>query len=218
MIRPQAVAANRPRRAPEPAEAAPAQHGLIGEPEDISPRLEGGDTPGLYLRRISTSGERFAPVKLAITRGGRDGGYPRMTLLKDYDTTPAQIIVTYTEQGSPHGVHTLLLTLPGLSTLAKRDPCLPCDEEDANATRGYPIKGRVTQVLPAQNLVLVQHEEIPGVRRAMTMGFKVDPQLLPQLTAGRELLGRIERRGRDWWLFQVRLLGAPAKPALTDAP
>jgi hypothetical protein len=54
--------------------------------------------------------------------------------------------------------------------------------------------------------------------RAMTMGFKVDPQLLPQLTAGQELLGRIERRDRDWWLFHVRLLGALAKPAQSRAP
>jgi hypothetical protein len=167
--------------------------------------LEGGEVPGLYLRRISASDEPDLAVRLAPTADG----FPRIALVKDYDATPAQLLLTYTTAGESPALHTTLLTLPDLSTLAGRKPCLPCDEEDANAVRGYPMKGLVTDVQPDRGLVIVKHDEIPGVMRAMTMAFKVDAALLPQLTRDQALLGRIEKRGRDWWLFNVKLLGAP---------
>jgi Cu/Ag efflux protein CusF len=91
---------------------------------------------------------------------------------------------------------------------APRKPCLPCDEEDANARRGYPIRGRILGVDPERHQVLVKHREIPGVMRAMTMAFNVDPAVLPKLKRDQDLLGRIEKRGKEWWLFNIKLLGA----------
>lgn len=165
---------------------------------------------GLYLRRISKRDEIGPAVLLASTQQSRVSGWPRIALVKDYDATPAQLLVTYLREPNPTQVDTVLVTLPDLSTLAQRKPCLPCDEEEANADRGYPIKGVVTKVMTDRKLILVKHEEIPGVMRAMTMAFKVEPQVFPSLIEGQELLGRIERRGRDWHLFNVKLLGSPA--------
>jgi Cu/Ag efflux protein CusF len=164
---------------------------------------------GIYLRRLSPMDEAGPPVLLAASSQAHPSGFPRLVLVKDYDATPAQLLLAYIRDATPSTVHTLLLTLPDLSTLAGRKPCLPCDEEDANAVRGYPVKGRVLGTDPERGQVLVQHEEIPGVMRAMTMAFKVEPAVLPSLQRDRELLGRIERRGREWWLFNIKLLGAP---------
>ena len=167
---------------------------------------ENGNLPGLYLRRVAPSLTLNPAVRLAITQLGESIGDPRLALRKDYDSTPAELIVTYSQNQQ---IHSLLVTLPDLSTLAGRKPCLPCDEDDANATRGYPVKGIVTRVMPDRGMVIVKHEEIPGVMRAMTMAFKVEAETLAQLSVDQALLGRIERRGRDWHLFSVKLLGSP---------
>ncbi len=105
----------------------------------------------------------------------------------------------------------LCLALPAplpAADSAPRKPCLPCEEEDKNAQRGYPVRGRILGVDPERQQVLVKHREIPGVMRAMTMVFNVDPAVFPALKRDQELLGRIEKRGKEWWLFNIRLLGA----------
>ena len=56
--------------------------------------------------------------------------------------------------------------------------------------------------------LVLKHREIPGVMRAMTMPFHVDARVLPVLKRDQELLGRIEKRGKEWWLFNIKLLGA----------
>ncbi|MCW5550223.1 MAG: exo-alpha-sialidase, partial [Opitutaceae bacterium] len=169
----------------------------------------GGQEAGIYLRRISPADEIGPPVLLAATSQARASGFPRLALVKDYDATPAQLLLAYTEDREPSAVHTRLLTLPTLSALAGRKPCLPCDEDDANAVRGYAMKGVVSQVQPGRELIWVQLEEIPGVMRATTLACRAEPALFEQLTPGQPVLGRIEKRGRDWWLFNVKLLGAP---------
>jgi hypothetical protein len=174
--------------------------------------LEGsGDKEaGIYLRRISPADEIGPPVLLASSSRARASGFPRLVLLKDYDATPAQLLLVYTRDSDPSGIETLQLTLPDLSTLAGRKPCLPCDEDDANAVRGYAMKGVVTLVQPSREMIWVKIEEIPGVMRATSIACRAEPALFEQLAPGQPVLGRIEKRGRDWWLFNVKLLGEPA--------
>jgi len=171
---------------------------------------EAGDLPGLYLRQVSARGEIHAAARLAITPADHTGPVA-LTLLKDYDSKPAQLLVAHAPAGAESSGQTLLVTLPDLSTLAGRAPCLPCDEADANATRGYAVKGRITAVQTEEEIVMLEHAGLPGVMRATTLPCRVDPDLLAGLTAGTRVLGRIERRGRDWWLFNVKLLGEPIR-------
>jgi len=91
---------------------------------------------------------------------------------------------------------------------APRKPCLPCEEEDKNAGRGYGVKGRILGTDPERNQVLLKHDAIPGVMRAMTMPCNVDPALIGGLKRDQMILGRIEKRGKEWWLFNIRILGA----------
>lgn len=171
--------------------------------------MESGEenTAGIWLRHISTNDEIRKPVMLASTKQSRTSGFPRIALLKDYDTTPAQLLFTYTrEADKTTQVETALITLPDLSTLAGRKPCLPCDEDDANATRGYGVKGVITG-WPDVDQVTLRFEEIPGVMRAGTLICKVEPELQASLPIGQPLLGRIEQRDDGWWLFSVKTLG-----------
>ena len=171
--------------------------------------LEGaGDQPGLWLRRITPTFELGQAVQVAALTHPGSSGFPRLTLVKDYDATPAQLAVVWSEAGTSSGLQTRLITLPDLSTLAGRKSCVPCDEDDASAVRGYPVKGRIVQVLAERATLLIQHDEIPGVMRAMTMEFHADPDVLAAAQPGRELLARIERRGQPWWIFGVKWLAS----------
>ena len=43
----------------------------------------------------------------------------------------------------------------------------------ACAVQSYPIRGRIISFMSECSTLLVRHSEVPGVMRAMTMGFKV---------------------------------------------
>ncbi|HND61091.1 MAG TPA: copper-binding protein [Opitutaceae bacterium] len=171
----------------------------------------GSDRSGLWLRRVAPSGAASQVVRLASLDPRMDPGTPRLTLVKDYDTTPAQLVVAYYDgifdAGPGPELRTQLVTLPALSALAGRAPCVPCDEQDAAAARGYPVKGRIVSVDAAGATLVVANEEIPGVMRATTMEFHAAPEVLAAARPGRALLARIERRGKPWWIFGVKWLG-----------
>lgn len=172
--------------------------------------FEVGELPGLYLRHLPSRQAAHPAVRLAITPGGLTGSAV-LALVKDYDSQPAQVLITHPTTRTSSPWQTLLVTLPDLSTLAGREPCLPCDEADAKATRGYAVRGRITALQTDVAVVMLEHGDIPGVMRASTLPCRVDPELLTGLTAGVQVLGRIERRGREWWLFNVKLLGEPIR-------
>ncbi len=67
---------------------------------------------GIYLRRVDAKGEVSPTVLLAALPQSRAAGFPRIALLKDYDTSPAQILVTFTGDNAEKPVACLLVTLP----------------------------------------------------------------------------------------------------------
>jgi len=84
--------------------------------------------------------------------------------------------------------------------------CNPAAAENtAPAAPRHPLKGVVVGVLPERHALLVKHEEIPGVMRAMTMVLKVGPAPLRDAKEGQALTGQLTRRGDVWWLEDVVL-------------
>ena len=167
-----------------------------------------GEQPGLWLRRITPSFQSGEAVLLIPSEQISAGDYPQVVLVKDYDATPAKLLVAYSAKGDS-SPRSLLVTLPDLSTLAGRKPCVPCDEDDARAARGYPVRGQIVRVQQDGASALVRDEEIPGVMRASTLEVRADSGILAHAAAEQDFLGRIERRGKTWWLFNVRWLGSP---------
>ncbi len=80
----------------------------------------------------------------------------------------------------------------------------------APAPKAHPVKGVVVSLLPEKTALLVKHEEVPGVMRAMTMMFKVEPAVLERVKPGDALAARMSRRADGWWLHAVEVL-PPAK-------
>jgi len=67
------------------------------------------------------------------------------------------------------------------------------------------VKGMVTRILEDRRLVMVKHEEIPGVMRAMTMAFAVPEAVWDKLEPGVYLTGILGGGRGEWRLSDVKL-------------
>ncbi|MFH1498112.1 MAG: copper-binding protein [Verrucomicrobiota bacterium] len=73
------------------------------------------------------------------------------------------------------------------------------DEQPA----GHPLKGVVVKVVAERSALLVKHEEIPGVMKAMTMLLKVDATALESVKADQAVTGILVKKDDGWWLLDV---------------
>ena len=73
------------------------------------------------------------------------------------------------------------------------------------APQRHPLKGVVVDVLADKSALLVKHEAILGVMKAMTMLFQVDAATLksPAATKGAVITGFLVRKTDGWWLVEA---------------
>lgn len=85
---------------------------------------------------------------------------------------------------------------------------------DDDALKRHPLKGVVIDVLAGKSALLVKHEEIPGVMKAMTMLLTVDAPTLksPAATKGTAITGQLVRKAGDWWLEDVKVVTPQSLP------
>jgi hypothetical protein len=121
--------------------------------------------------------------------------------------TSAQLLVAYAREENPATLRTLLVTVPEgeLLSLTKDCDCAPTPEQ----LQGLPMRGTVAALVAERGALRVLHDEIPGVLAAGTRDFRAAPEVLAAVTAGRQFFARAEQRDGAWWLFDVRLIGAP---------
>ncbi len=102
----------------------------------------------------------------------------------------------------------LLALLLAFTPVALRAADKPvADAKAADAIKRHPLKGVVTGIMADKSSLLVKHEEIPGVMRAMTMMFKVDEATLKAAKEGQALTGMMSRQGNAWVLEEVKFVG-----------
>ena len=77
---------------------------------------------------------------------------------------------------------------------------------ESPAPVGPPLRGVVVEVVAEKSALLVKHEEIPGVMRAMTMLLKVDANTLRSSAIQKNavITGLLVRRDDGWWLADVK--------------
>jgi len=162
----------------------------------------------LWVRRVSpdfTSGE---PVSIAPAGTVTARGFPRATLLADYEggTTHARALVAYTTRD---GVATVSVDVPegDLVNRERNCACAPSAEE----LQGFPIRGQVVDLDERMHSAQVAHEDVPGVFDRGTHVFGVGAEEFGGLQRGRRFLGRVMWRDHAWRLFDIRLLTEPAK-------
>jgi Cu/Ag efflux protein CusF len=124
-------------------------------------------------------------------------------------------------------VLTTLLLLPVAlfgATSAKNCGCecckgkeVCCCQPEAKATDAapapklYPLTGKVVDVMTERQALLVKHEEIPGVMRAMTMLLRVDPPVLTQVKKGDAIKALLGRDADNKWFLRDVQVTTPAK-------
>jgi protein SCO1/2 len=68
----------------------------------------------------------------------------------------------------------------------------------------YDVRGKVVAVDPAKPAVTLDHEDIPGLMRAMQMEFGVqDPKLLEGIKVGDQVQGRLKKGESGYTLTQL---------------
>ncbi len=66
----------------------------------------------------------------------------------------------------------------------------------------HPLKGVIVDVFTEKSALLVKHEEIPGVMRAMTMMFLVDADTLARVKKGDAITGQMGRNENKKWILR----------------
>jgi hypothetical protein len=166
----------------------------------------------LWLRRLSPDGDLSVPVLIATAPSVTAFGHPQLALAKDYDTTPAQLLIAYplTSDGVSQLV-TRLITLPPADSFARGRPCPTCPP--AESTRpGHAIIGHIVRLIPEKHQVILTHQEVPGILPAGSTLFHIDDHTLRSLPSASALAARIEQRDGAWWVFEVRALVPHERP------
>ncbi|ATC64501.1 hypothetical protein CMV30_11360 [Nibricoccus aquaticus] len=100
---------------------------------------------------------------------------------------------------------------PSTST-ASPDISSATSDNTKQPSRKFPLKGVVTELLPDQSALMVKHEAIPGVMKAMTMMFTVDPAVITTVKKGDAITALMSRTADgDWHLNDVKVV-SPATP------
>ena len=160
----------------------------------------------LWLRRLSPAGDPSIPVLITTAPSAAALGHPQLALAKDYDATPAQLLIAHelASEGATQLV-TRLITLPPAESFAQGRPCLTCPPDTATLP-GHRLTGRVIQLIPEKHQAIIEHGEVPGILPAGKTAFLLDDKILMTLNAAPSLIARIEKRDGRWWLFDVRVL------------
>jgi Cu/Ag efflux protein CusF len=97
-----------------------------------------------------------------------------------------------------------LLSLLPVTAAAAASPSAPAGAP-APGER-HPLRGVVNGIMEDRSSLLVKHEEIPGVMRAMTMLFQVDAATLKAVKQGDAITGLMSRRDNRWILEEVKVV------------
>lgn len=79
----------------------------------------------------------------------------------------------------------------------------PSSAAPAAQPNRHPLKGVILDRLADRMALLVKHEEIPGVMKAMTMVLKVDAATFAAAREGQAIVGQLVRKNDGWWLEDV---------------
>lgn len=98
---------------------------------------------------------------------------------------------------------------PGVACCCNEPSAAPAATAKASdSVKRHPLKGVIVAVHADKSALMIKHEEIPGVMRAMTMLFTVDAATLKSVQKGQTITGQMSRQGTNWVLEDVKVVAA----------
>jgi protein SCO1/2 len=80
-----------------------------------------------------------------------------------------------------------------------------CGGGDANKGKQYEVKGKVVAVDAEKKSITLDHEEIPGLMKAMKMRFSLEsPRVAEGLKVGDRVQGHLRVKGEDHILTDLK--------------
>jgi hypothetical protein len=157
----------------------------------------------VWVLRVSPEWDPGPPVP--VLAAGAVGA-PRIALVHDYaGAEDSASLVVAVRTAEPAALRTFLVRVPEsrlLAAAADDCHCAPTPQQ----LLGYSVRGTVARLdLAARSLVL-ETDAVPGVMDAGEHVFTLGPSDRPFLSPGDECLGRIQRSGDGWRIFDLRRL------------
>lgn len=79
-----------------------------------------------------------------------------------------------------------------------------CGKGNGDKDKVYDIKGKVVAVDMAKKKVTLDHEDIPGLMKAMEMPFSVEnAKVLEGIKAGDQVHGKLKVKGGDYLITEL---------------
>ncbi len=78
----------------------------------------------------------------------------------------------------------------------------------AKQEQRFPLKGVITAVYADKGTLLIKHEEIPGLMKAMTMAFRAEDPVFKKVKQGQNITATVIVREDDFWLEDVKTTDA----------
>jgi Cu/Ag efflux protein CusF len=103
----------------------------------------------------------------------------------------------------------LLVVAPMFGAASPKTPSETPGAKNAESARRHPLRGIITAVDVDRSAIMVKHEAIPGVMRAMTMLFRVDAATLKSAKQGQTITALMSRQADEWWLHDVKVVETP---------
>ncbi|MBA4136583.1 MAG: hypothetical protein C0518_04625 [Opitutus sp.] len=73
---------------------------------------------------------------------------------------------------------------------------------EKSAAKLHPLTGVIVDVMTDKGALLVKHDEIPGVMRAMTMMFRVEADVLAKVKKGDAIKAQMGRNDEGKWILR----------------
>ena len=96
----------------------------------------------------------------------------------------------------------MALMLVGVGCSGDGDPVA---EESGEAVEVYEVRGTVVRLVPEDTVVVLDHEEIEGWMKGMTMEFPVQEEEFGKLSDGDRIEAKVNVKGLDYWLTDIRV-------------
>ena len=70
----------------------------------------------------------------------------------------------------------------------------------------YPFHGVIKGLFPEKGMLLIKHDEVTGLMKGTTMGFRVQPEIFKQVKNGQTIDATLVVREDDFYLENIKVV------------